>query len=314
MSVHFQTKLMADIQLNFESRDIRVIIAYCLKRKLIAKEAENEIISVLGPNTVSYATVTKWYRNFKFGVKSFDDAERVGAPVTVTTEENVIAIKELLKEDPRITLRQISEILRISTESSRHILRDILKARYVCIQWVPHLLTDSQMMSRLKICKENLKWFRSEGKNLINRLVSGDETWGYYYDNLSSKEAKIWVLEDEEILKMPRREVNVKKVMYAVFFRSTGIVKVVKLGKGEKITSDWYINKCLSQVFAAINEKRKKSGLKRIVLHHDNARPHKAWITAEYLNDLGIILMPHPAYSPDLAPCDFWLFKNLKNS
>jgi hypothetical protein len=23
--------------------------------------------------------------------------------------------------------------------------------------------------------------------------------------------------------------------------------------------------------------------------------------------------MDHPPYSPDLAPCDFWLFPNLKN-
>jgi len=29
---------------------------------------------------------------------------------------------------------------------------------------------------------------------------------------------------------------------------------------------------------------------------------------------LGYELLPHPAYSPDLAPCDFFLFPNLKKS
>ncbi|GFS21825.1 transposase [Elysia marginata] len=31
------------------------------------------------------------------------------------------------------------------------------------------------------------------------------------------------------------------------------------------------------------------------------------------LRELGIQVLPHPAYSPDLAPCDFWLFPILKD-
>ena len=27
---------------------------------------------------------------------------------------------------------------------------------------------------------------------------------------------------------------------------------------------------------------------------------------------MGIKTVPHPAYSPDLAPCDFWLFPKLR--
>ena len=41
------------------------------------------------------------------------------------------------------------------------------------------------------------------------------------------------------------------------------------------------------------------------MLHHDNAVPHKAGIATEYL-------LPHPPYSPDLAPCDFYLFPKIK--
>ena len=29
---------------------------------------------------------------------------------------------------------------------------------------------------------------------------------------------------------------------------------------------------------------------------------------------MGIKIVPHPPYSPDLAPCDFWLFPNLRGS
>ena len=29
---------------------------------------------------------------------------------------------------------------------------------------------------------------------------------------------------------------------------------------------------------------------------------------------MGIKIVPHPPYSPDLAPCDFWLFPKLRDS
>jgi hypothetical protein len=37
-------------------------------------------------------------------------------------------------------------------------------------------------------------------------------------------------------------------------------------------------------------------------------------LTPEKFAELGIRRLPHPPYSPDLAPCDFWLFGYLKNS
>ena len=41
---------------------------------------------------------------------------------------------------------------------------------------------------------------------------------------------------------------------------------------------------------------------KRVLLQQDNAKPHTANRTAEKIVELeGIELLPHPAYSPDLA-------------
>jgi len=50
------------------------------------------------------------------------------------------------------------------------------------------------------------------------------------------------------------------------------------------------------------------------LLHQDNAGPHTSKATTAFLRKKGIEMIPHPAYSPDLAPCDFWLFPNLKAS
>ena len=35
-------------------------------------------------------------------------------------------------------------------------------------------------------------------------------------------------------------------------------------------------------------------------------------LVIDYLTKMGIKTVPHPPYSPDLAPCDFWLFPKLR--
>ncbi|GFS04292.1 transposase [Elysia marginata] len=69
----------------------------------------------------------------------------------------------------------------------------------------------------------------------------------------------------------------------------------------------------LSQVKSSINEQRPKVNTSRTLLLHDNAGPYKARATTQSLRELGIQVLPHPAYSPDLASCDFWLFPILKD-
>jgi transposase len=49
-------------------------------------------------------------------------------------------------------------------------------------------------------------------------------------------------------------------------------------------------------------------------LHHDNASAHDALAVREFLAKKSILTLDHPPYSPDLAPCDFWLFSTLKNA
>jgi len=48
------------------------------------------------------------------------------------------------------------------------------------------------------------------------------------------------------------------------------------------------------------------------LLHHDNAPAHTALLTRWFLTDNNMTVVPHPPYSPDLAPRDFFLFPKLK--
>jgi len=49
------------------------------------------------------------------------------------------------------------------------------------------------------------------------------------------------------------------------------------------------------------------------MLHHDNAAFHTAASINEFLAERSIPVVPQPPYSPDLSPCDFFLFPWLKN-
>ena len=48
--------------------------------------------------------------------------------------------------------------------------------------------------------------------------------------------------------------------------------------------------------------------------YQDNAPVHNSILVTDYLTKISINIVPHPPYSPDLGPCDFWLFPKLRGS
>ncbi|GFO27963.1 histone-lysine N-methyltransferase SETMAR [Plakobranchus ocellatus] len=62
----------------------------------------------------------------------------------------------------------------------------------------------------------------------------------------------------------------------------------------------------------AIRRKRRELLRRGVVLQHDNATPHSANLTQQWLQRYGWEILPHPAHSPDLPPSDFHLFGPLK--
>ena len=121
------------------------------------------------------------------------------------------AIENHVRADPHITHRQLAEILNISTERIQHIMGNILHLRKVSVQWVPHLLTDEQMMTRGRMCEENLEMFSDGGQRIISKILTGDEAWVYYYDVPSNREAKIWIFDHEVRPKWRKKNCMLKR-------------------------------------------------------------------------------------------------------
>ena len=101
------------------------------------------------------------------------------------------------------------------------------------------------------------------------------------------------------------------KVMATVFWDAKDVIMLDFLPKRSTITGVYYAN-LLDQLRTAIHEKRPANLSKSVLLQKNNARVHTCKVAMDVVERNGYELIPHSADSPDLAPCDFFLFPNLK--
>lgn len=291
------------------------IRAYILTRYKLGyngNEIYKEICDAYGHNEVSYMTVTRWIRKFKTGQESIENAPKSGRKRSVITKQNIIKVKDIIEKDARYTVRDIARMVGISIGSAFTILKKTLKVRRLSARWIPHLLTDEQKQQRVKTARELLKLYPKYDKNVFNTFVTGDETWVHFFEPQRKVSNKIWATKNAKRPCVAKRLQSAKKVMYAIFFTPSGPVVQVAVPKGRSVTGLFYKNHILKKLKRYFVKRRPKTGLKGVKLLHDNAPCHRASAVTDFLNKEQVKVLPHPPYSPDLAPCDFFLFPRLK--
>ena len=173
---------------------------------------------------------------------------------------------------------------------------------------VPHSLTQAQKQDRVDYCLAMLNKFNGGRSKRVYDTITGDESWFYYYDPETMRQSQVWVARNDSPPTKIRRQRSVGKHMFASFFMKPGFNTIIPLENGKTVTAKWYTEECLSNVLKQVEKHRR---LNDLVIHHDNASSHNATQTMEFLEAQRIKLMGHPAYSPDLSPCDFWLFSKI---
>ena len=98
-----------------------------------------------------------------------------------------------------------------------------------------------------------------------------------------------------------------RKLMATVFWDMHGVLLFHFTPPNETVNSAAY-QSTLKKLKRAVQRKKPQMSDKRVLLLHDNARPH----TVNLLERWGWEILEHPPYSPDLAPSDFHLFPNMK--
>ncbi|GFR58930.1 transposase [Elysia marginata] len=155
--------------------------------------------------------------------------------------------------------------------------------------------------------------FEPQDPKRLFDIVIRDETWFLFFIIPPRRLNHTWVDEQGDIPVVLRPGFQSRKRMFTVFFNYSGPLVLDILPQDITMTATYYVQNVLSQVKSAINEQQQKVSTSKTLLLHDNAGPHKTRATTQSLQELGIQVLPHPAYSPDLAPCYRWLFPILKN-
>jgi len=109
--------------------------------------------------------------------------------------------------------------------------------------------------------------------------------------------------------KIPNQE---SKQCCWLFFILEGIVLYEFVPTGQTVNQAYYLE-VLGRLRDKVRRKRPELFASNSwILHQDNAPAHTALSVKEVLATEQTTVLEHPAYSPDLAPSDFFLFQNIE--
>jgi len=265
-----------------------------------ARLAASNINGAIAQDSVSHKTAAKWFNRFKEENYDLEDEARSGRPLEVDLDRLV----ELVESDPRQSARCIASTLGCShTTVSRH-LNQLGYNKKLGV-YVPHDLSINQKNTRLDICTSLLSKKRTF--NWLDNIITGDEKWVVYVNHTRKRQ---WLRDNQAPIPTPKPDLHPKKVMLSVWWSVYGIEYWELLPYGTTVTADIYCAQLDNLKQRILTERQEQQ---KVYFLHDNARPHVAKETRQKLLEFGWEVLPHPPYSPDLAPTDYYLFRSLSN-
>ena len=291
----------------------RINLKFLVKLKKTPTECFQLLKEVFGDNCMSRTQVFKWHKRFLEGREAVEDDERAGRPVTSRTDKNIEKLNEIVHKDRRLSVRMMADIMNIDRETIRKILHEDLQMTKVCAKMVPKNLTPEQKANRKNICSDIMERI-TEDPELIEKVVTCDETWIFQYDPETKRQSMHWKTPTSPRAKKARMSKSKLKVMLIVFFDIKGIVMIEWVPQGQTVNQKYYI-----EVLTKLRERMRKKrpdlwNNHSWILHQDNAPAHNALSVKQFLAEKRITVLEHPPYSPDLAPCDFYLFPKVKSA
>ncbi|XP_018058409.1 PREDICTED: histone-lysine N-methyltransferase SETMAR-like [Atta colombica] len=193
-------------------RKRRHLMLFFYRKGKNAIQATNKICVVYGEGAVAEKTVRKWFARFKTSDFNLEDQELPGRPSTTDEDQ----IKTLIENNLRYTIRKLAEMLNMS-KSIIH--EHFVKLGYInhFYVWIPHDLTEKNLMDRISIC---------------NSLYKHNEETPFLKQILGKR--------NELPLATPKADLHPKKVMLCVWWDWKGILYYELLSNNETINSEKY--------------------------------------------------------------------------
>lgn len=284
---------------------LRGVLLHYFNMNKSAAEAHRILVDVYSEHALAEQTCRKWFARFKAGDFDLDDKERPGQPKKFEDND----LQALLNENSCQTLKELSTSLEVDFSTIGKRLKSLGMIQKEG-HWVPYELKPRDIERRFLTCELLLQ--RQKRKGFLHRIVTGDEKW-IHYDN--PKRRKSWVKPGEPSTSVAKPNIHGSKLLLCIWWDQKGVIYYELLKPHETVTGDLY-RRQLMRLSRALKQKRSEYFERhdKVILLHDNARPHVAKPVKTYLETLKWEVLPHPPYSPDIAPSDYHLFRSLAHS
>ncbi len=278
------------------------------KEGLSTKQIHDRLLAVHGRDTLSRSIVQRWLIRFQTS-EAVKDLPRSGCP-KMCMPAKINEVKAFVSGDCRRTVRQVSQECQVSIGTANKILKKDLQMCKAPAQWIPHLLTPAQKERHVDKAMEALDMLE-DPDNPVQHLFAKDESWFWVWDPASKQANCQWLTHEDERLTVVHQERSTKKTILVIFFNHLGIAYHEWVPDGRGIGSEVYQG-ILEHFRQAVRRCWPKAWCLNWALLHDGAPAHRARPTVRYLEYHGVMIMPHPGYSPDLSLPDYWLFARVK--
>lgn len=250
-------------------------------------------------------TIVRHYRKFEKGNFSLEDDERSGRPPVEDLEEK---IRKFLDQDPYMSATRMAYQLQVSLPTVTTVLKVKLRMRLVTAKWVPHTLTDEIKYLRVDTAKHMLEILEAQRSTDFLKVITGDQSWFYLNNDAEFK----WCDDDDPRPKKRKRTFDSRKVMITTFFGGNKIWMIDMLPEDTTYDAKYHVEHILPYLQAKVKEVRPLAQNHTFYLHLDNASPHTSKMASDFLQTSVFKRLPHPPYSPDLAPLDFYFHGFIK--
>ncbi|XP_049273386.1 protein GVQW3-like [Rhipicephalus sanguineus] len=221
-----------------EQLEQRYCIKFCQKLSDSQVETIGKIKMVFGDDAMSRTQIKVWYNRFKDGRASVESEPRSGRPSTCRNDQVIAEVNAVVMRERRVTIREIAEVVGISTLSAHSIMTEDLAIKRVAAKFLPKLLTVEQKQLRVEVSQDMLD-FTSSDPNFMNTIITGDESWVHEYDPETKSQSSHWKHSSSPRPKKTREVRSNIKVMLSAFFDSRGVVHHEYAPQGQTITKEY---------------------------------------------------------------------------
>jgi len=169
----------------------RVCIDFCFRLGKTGAETYEMLQAAFGESCLSRSKTSECYSLFKSGRRSFEDDPRPDRRSTSCTEETVACVREIIRADRRLTIREVAEEVRIAFGTCRKIVTEDLRMRRVTAKFMPRLLTSEQKGDCVSVFTD-LRDRAQNDPNFMSSVITGDECRVYGYDPETKQMSSQW--------------------------------------------------------------------------------------------------------------------------